>query len=177
MQTHRREGRVLIAALAFAVVSSTAAWAAPPPPVPTECSLIGTWMGEASGDLVWWGIHTAGTRDKNGEMMLDWVYADPGLIGDGYRLGPGRGVWEQTTKGHYNYTWYAYGYDNAGSPSPVYTVKVHGTAENTDCNSVRIEYIFEMFMPPIAPWEDTSLVTPVGSTSGVAHEYRVLVTP
>lgn len=139
---------------------------------PTECGLIGTWAGNAGSDMYWMGVHTAGSTSTKGEMLLDWVSVSSSLLSGATRLAPARGVWEQTTKGHYNYTWYTYGIDAAGDP--IYTVRVSGTAETDGCDTIDIQYNYEICDPTWPP-QDVS-EEDCGSITGSAHEYRIPVT-
>jgi hypothetical protein len=187
MKTHRKFTGALSAALAIAAIS-TVAWAGPGPgPGPKECGLIGTWSGSAGSSLVWLAIHTAGsTDDKNGEMLLDWVYVSPYLLNPSSvtvftgspatRMTGGHGVWQQISKGQYkgqyNYTWYTYGINADGFP--VYTVRVTGVAATAKCDDVSISYTYEVF-PPTFPPQNVS-GTPLYSTSDGAAETRVPLT-
>ena len=165
--------RYFITAMALAAVFAlAAAWpCAAPAAGPQECGLIGTWYGSA-GPLSWLGVHTPGSKgDRNGEMVLHWVKNS--LITEG-TLTDGHGVWEQTGKGQYKYTWYAYviGTLNDG---PLYSVRVSGTAENADCDTIYIHFTFEMFDRFVLP-QDMSEDNFVGSIVDDAYETRLPLT-
>ena len=184
----------LAALFAFAAASPCAA----APPAPKQCGLIGTWYGHAYSSLKWLGVHTAGSTggiigallldDTIGEMLLNWVFVADGLLDACYSadntcgiatsMTPGHGVWQQTSMGQYNYTWYAYGIDDSGNP--VFSVRVRGTATNTDCNNVAIVFTYEVFKGLVLP-QNMSASTPVVTIPGEpgkSGETRVpLVTP
>lgn len=125
------------------VAISSGAWAEGTASSP-DCGLIGTWYGNAGDDMYWLGTQTAGSTNNKGEMLLDWVFVNPNLMGPGAtRLTGGRGVWEQTSAGHYKYVWYAYGVDSPDGH--VYAIRVSGLASNTDCNNIAIQYTYELF--------------------------------
>jgi len=179
MKTRHKLSRVLTAAVALAVVSG-AAWASP-----DQCGRIGTWFGSAGSPtpiLTWFGVDTEGKNDKNGEMILDWVFVDPTWGNPNFslatRLTGGRGVWEKIHKNEYKYTWYAYGIMNNGFP--LYSIRVSGFVSQADCDQAGIDYTVEFFVPPVAP-QNMSMpgVTPVGVHTGTATETRVplVVTP
>lgn len=169
MNIHRTFTRASLTTALAIMAISTAAWAGPPP---TECGLIGTWAGHAGTSAYWFGVHTAGTHDKKGEMLFNWVAVDSSLLGGATRLTDGHGVFDETDNGHYAYTWYAYGVD--ADALPIYTVRVHGLAENTDCNTIRIEYTYEVFAAVFPPQDVSG--DPLYTTTGVAHEARIPVT-
>ncbi len=150
---------------------------------PAECGLIGTWYGDVGYSLRWLGVQTAGTHDKNGEMVLDWVRVSSHLLDvngqylDATSLTAGRGVWEQTTKGKYNYTWYAYGIGTPGF-SPIYSVRVSGIARNINmlgdqrvnpCDYILIDFVYEVFDGFILP-QDMSGETPVATISSASDD-------
>ena len=171
MTTQRKFARALTAAFATAAIS-TAALAAGP----TECGLIGTWLGEETNDMVWLGVHTAGSATTKGVMQMNWVYVNPNLQVPNTSLTPGVGAWEQTGKGQYKYTWYAYGTDkDTGLPS--YSVRVSGTAANATCDKVNITYVYEIYYPAVSP-SDMSLDNPylADVKSGTASETRLPLT-
>jgi len=135
--------------------------------------------------LKWLGVHTAGSRDaENGEMLLQWVRLEGWLLaacndlestcGIATSVTPGHGVWEQTRKGEYKYTWYAYGIESADSP-PVFSVRVSGLATNIDCDNIAIDYTYEIFAGFVLP-QDMSGASPVGAITDVAGEERVPLT-
>lgn len=156
-----------------AVCVLAAAWTcAAAPAGPKECSLVGTWAGNAGDDMYWLGVHTAGSTNNKGEMLLDFVGVSNGLLNGAIRMAPGRGVWEQTSKGQYKYTWYTYGIGEFG---PIYTVRVSGIAVNDGCDTINIQYIYEMFQPGAWPPQNVAPENLVYATSGVAHEYRIPV--
>ena len=168
---------VMVAALAIAF-SGTAAWAAT-----NECGLVGTWSGYAdhlwpSSSMAWLAVHTAGSKDaKNGEMVLNFVWVDSGLLTPGWRMTPGHGVFEQIGNGpnaQYRYTWYAYAIGPDGYP--LFSVRVSGLAQNTTCDKVLISYTYEAFEGVVAP-QDMSNATLIGSATGTAGEDRVPLTP
>ena len=171
MKTQYKFTRALTAAFATAAIS-TAALAAGP----TECGLIGTWLGQEANDMTWLGVHTAGSAATKGVMQMNWVYVNPGLRGAEYNLTPGVGSWEQTGRGQYNYAWYAYGIDKL-SGEPAYSVRVSGTATNETCDKVNITYVYEIYYPMVAP-SDMSLtnVNLVDIKVGTASETRVPLT-
>ncbi len=167
---------------------------------PAECSLIGTWYGDGGYALRWLGIQTAGSSSTKGEMEMNWVRISEWLLkvqvtddtGTHYLypnatiLTGGRGVWEQTSKGQYKYTWYAYGlglteYFN----SPIYSVRVSGLARNTaeylketlnPCDSILIDFTYEVFDKFVLPQQMSDAVPVVTLTSedlGAALEMRV----
>ncbi len=182
MNTRRNITIALTVVLAIAAIG-TVAWAAPAPGS-EECGLIGTWYGHAYSSMKWMASHTAGSKDaKNGEMLLNWVFIDDGLLLQGSPLAavsmtPGHGVWEQIDKDQYRYTWYAYGISDLGYP--VFSVRVSGLAKNTDCDNVAIDFKYEVFEGLVRP-QDMSTATPIGtidSEPGKSGETRVpLVTP
>lgn len=152
-----------------------------------ECGLIGTWYGHTDSALAWMGVHTAGSTTVKGEMLLEWLRVKDDLLRvrvdeltyrypNVTRLSDGRGVWEQTSKGKYNYTWYAYGNDTLVD-KPVYSVRVSGVAQNTDCNNVTISFTYEVFDGFILP-QYMSGIIPVFTITGNpdAYETRVPLT-
>jgi hypothetical protein len=145
---------------------------------PKECSVIGTWAGNAGDDMYWLGGHTAGSTLIKGELLLDLIFVSDDLLQNATRLTPGRGVWESTGKGEYKYTWYAYGINESGEP--IYTVRVSGTSTIKDCDTNIIQYLYEIFQTNSAwPPQDLS-GDPDYSMSGVAYESRIrlkVVTP
>ncbi len=154
---------------------------------PTECGLIGTWYGNA-GPLRWLGVHTAGSTIIEGEMVLNWVLVRDYLLyachdnaageyvcyDTATRLTDGHGVWEQTRKGEYKYTWYAYGIESAAL-APLYSVRVSGTATNTDCDHIAINFTYEIFDGFVLP-QNMSGAVPVGYIRDTAGETRVPLT-
>jgi hypothetical protein len=185
MKTTRNFTIVLTAIIVFSAVlaiaaTPTAAWAAPGSKS-NECGLIGTWSGYADApwpysSAAWLAVLTAGSKDdKNGEMLMNWVSLNSSLLTwygtyPASRMTPGHGVWEQTGKGQYGYTWYAYGVDALGNV--LYSVSVRGLATLTDCNNAQITYTYEVFNGLIPP-QDLSSYTPDHSTSGNGAETRV----
>jgi len=149
----------------------------------TECGLIGTWYGNAGSTMKWLGVHTAGSTDIQGEMLLNWVRVKDSLltVDNTYptvtRITDGHGVWQQTARGHYKYTWYAYGIDTTAN-QPVYSIRVSGLAKNTNCNYVDINFKYEIFDGLVLP-QDMSGVTPIATITDSAAETRVplVVTP
>ena len=180
--------RSFIVAMALAAVFALAAAAAAVGP---ECGLIGTWYGKAGSSLTWMGGHTPGSTFTKGEMLMKWVRVRDDLLTVGYqyptvtRLSDGHGVWEQTGKGQYKYTWYAYGSEtflnSTGQPlsapvgPPVYSVRVSGTAKNADCNNIAIDFNYEVFDGFVLP-QDMSTATLVGNIVDTAEETRVPLT-
>ena len=138
MKTRQTFIRALAAALAFAAFSSVA-FAAPPA---KECGFIGTWTGGEGDDVAFLGVHTPGTSDTNGQMALDWYYVNPSFIGPDATLSNARGIWEQTAKGQFKYTWYAVVTDT--STFQMAWVRVSGTATNASCNELQITWTFEI---------------------------------
>lgn len=156
---------LLAVAFVLAALNSSARAAGP-----AECGLIGTWYGNAGDDMYWLGVQTAGTTHLKGEMLLDWVAVNPNLFGPGAtRLTNGRGVWEQTSSGQYKYVWYAYGVDSPNGNS--YAIRVTGVAKNKDCNTVNIDYLYEIF--DANSWPQDFSGSPLYSTAGSAIETRV----
>lgn len=174
--------RSFIMAMALAVVFAlAAAWPCSAAPAgPKECGLIGTWYGSVGASLKWLSVHTAGTDDKNGQMQLNWVRVEDWLVTvdpfypTATSLTAGHGVWEQTRKGEYKYTWYAYGISTLNDV-PLYSVRVSGTSKNTDCNNIEIYYTYEIFDGFVLP-QGMSGLTPVGSITDVASGTRVPLT-
>ncbi len=176
---------LLTVLLCLFIINTTGAEAAGP----TECSLIGTWYGDAGYALRWLGVHTAGTTITKGEMLLDWNRVSASLL-DVYDLYPGatsltggRGVWEQTGRGQYNYTWYAYGIGTPGY-SPIYSVRVSGIARNTDmigevsvnpCDNIAIDSTYEVFDGFVLP-QNMSDAVPVLSIPTGVEQTRVPLT-
>ncbi len=163
-----------------AVLALAAAWPLTAAAVgPEECGLIGTWYGNA-GPLKWLGVHT-GTTITGGEMALQWVRVRDYLVTayDVYpsatRITDGRGVWEMTARDEYKYTWYAYGIGTSADFPPVYSVRVSGTARNTDCNNTDIDFTYEIFDGFVLP-QDMSGAVPVIAITDVARETRVPLT-
>ena len=159
----------------------------PPPPTPVCSGLTGTWHGEEPNDMRWFAIHTSDSLDPTkGQMLMNWIYVNPNLIGLENTLTPGHGVWQLNSDGmYYDYTWYAYTIDPEGTI--IATIRVNGVAifQNpwdsdtpADCNTVAIYY--EFFGA-----EGEVLVGDLGISqfypgpSGVAFETRVpmVVTP
>lgn len=157
----RKLSLALAGVFASAAIGSTALAA-----TQTECSLVGSWFGgDAGGDLVWLGVHTPGSRDGVGDMVLNWVTNN--MIPPPMRMTSGHGVWEQTRKGVYDYTWYAMAVDD--TTGKTYPVVVNGVATNQDCNSVVIRYRFRIY-------EDGQViyVTPSETSEpGYAYETRL----
>jgi len=158
--------------------------AAPPPPV---CGgLTGTWHGQESGDMRWLAIHTSDSLDPTkGEMLMNWIWVNPNLIGLGNTLTPGHGIWQLKSDGMYDYTWYAY---VVGSDGILGTIRVSGVAifqnpfdpdATADCNTVTIYYEFDFAAGevPVGGLGGTDTFSPF--TSGVAYETRapMVVTP
>jgi hypothetical protein len=160
---------------------------------PDECNLIGTWAGNAGDDMYWMAVHTAGSTKNSGTMLMDWIYIDKGLLnavegfdsleGSYTHLTPGHGVWEKVAEGIYNYTWYAYGiyeadFDDDGiiDKMPGYVVRVTGTATSDGCDTINIDYSYEIRKPegwpPQGMDENWDLLY---STTGQASEFRVKV--
>ena len=144
---------------------------------PAECGLIGTWDGNAGSPIRWLAIQTPGSTITKGEMVLHWVRVQDYLL-HGYdyypdvtRLTDGHGVWQQTTKGQYDYTWYAYGIGTLND-LPLYSVRVSGTATNTDCDNIAIDFTYEIFEGFVLP-QNMSGATPVATIEGGAREARV----
>lgn len=128
----------------------------------TECGLIGSWAGgDAGGDLVWVAAHTPGTHSKSGEMVLNWVVNN--MVPPPLRMTPGHGVWEETRKGQYDYTWYAFMVDDASGQ--MLRVVVHGTAVNYDCNRVDIRYRFRAYDGDLLVYETPSATREPGYAS------------
>jgi hypothetical protein len=171
--------RSFIMAMALAAVCAlAAAWpCAAAAAGPTECGLIGTWYGNAGSPLTWLGVHTAGSTNIKGEMVMHWVRVRDylitayGLYPDATRLTDGHGVWEKTVKDQYKYTWYAYGIGTSNDP-PLFSVRVSGTATMTDCDNIAIDFTYEIFDGFVLP-QDMSGVEPVGAITDVARETRV----
>lgn len=174
--------RSLIMAMALAAVFAlVAAWPCTIAEAgPTECGMIGTWYGDVDSPLKWLGVHTAGSSLTKGEMLLEWVRVSNELliIYGTYptvtRLSNGRGVWEQTVKGKYRYTWYAYGISTLDD-LPVYSVRVSGLAENTDCDHVAISFTYEVFAGFVLP-QAMSGFTPDLAIADYADQTRVPLT-
>ncbi len=203
MKNNRIGPRSFLMALAM-VITLAVAWpcaAAAPAGGPAGCGLIGTWYGQTDSALRWMGVHTAGATMTQGEMLLDWLwigaeYLKLGNQQDGYvyenvtRLSDGHGVWEQTGKGTYKYTWYAYGSDTSYTPDgvqpavvypipvdnqPLYTVRVSGIARQTSCDRIDITYNYEIFNGFVPP-QEMSGATPIGAIAGDAVEWRTPLT-
>jgi hypothetical protein len=175
------KGSFIMAMAVVAAFTLAAVWpCAAAPKDPKECSLVGTWYGDAGSPLSWLGIHTAGKDDKNGEMLMNWVRVKNSLVSfqgmftTATRLTGGHGVWEQSRKNQYKYTWYAYGIDASGQP--VYSVRVSGLATITDCDNVTINFTYDVFAGLVLP-QDMSGAVPVGNITDVAFETRVPLTP
>ncbi|MBI4775830.1 MAG: hypothetical protein HY788_16935 [Deltaproteobacteria bacterium] len=153
-----------------------------PTPPPVCGGLTGTWHGEESGDMIWLAIHTSDSLDPTkGEMLMNWIWISPNLIGPDVSLTPGHGVWQLNSDGTSNYTWYAYAIGTDGSP--LYTVRVSGVAlfnpeDPDDCNTVFIYYEFAYFNS-VVPVGELNTAIPDGSITGGAVETRVpmVVTP
>lgn len=112
-------------------------------------------------------------------MLLNWLYINPNLLfNNATSMTPGHGVWQQTGKGQYQYTWYAYGLDASGNR--VFSVRTSGIATNTDCNNVAISYTYEVFVPAVLP-NQMSGASPVGvitdTDGGETRLPLVVVTP
>ena len=175
------KGSFIMAMLLTAVFALAAAWpCAATAAGPTECGLIGTWYGSVGASLKWLGVQTAGSTTAKGEMQLNWVRVQEWLVNvDGAyptatNLTAGHGVWEQTAKGQYKYTWYAYGIGTSADP-PVFSVRVSGTAKNTDCNNIAIDFTYEIFKGLVLP-QDMSGATPFATITDSAGETRVPLT-
>ncbi len=184
MKTKRNLAIVLTAVL---VIASTGTAAGPAsPPTSKETGLIGSWEGGTADEyLAWMAIHTPGSNTTSGEMLMNWVYVRSGLIQvSGHypgatRLTPGHGVWAQTGKGEYKYTWYAYGMSETADGTPVlhYTARVTGLATMADIDNVSISYTYDVFGGYVAP-QDMPTALIVHSYSGGAGEKRLtLATP
>ena len=117
------------------------------------------------------GVHTAGTTITKGEMLLDWNRVSASLLNvygqypEATSLTGGRGVWEQVGKGQYKYTWYAYGIGTPGY-SPIYSVRVSGTAKNTDCDNIAIDSTYEVFDGFVLPQDMSDAVPVLAITTG-----------
>jgi hypothetical protein len=174
------KGSFIMAMALAAVFALAAAWPCTAAAAgPKECGLIGTWYGNAGSPLSWLGVHTAGSKITNGEMVMHWVRVKDYLLTlDGTypatRLTDGHGVWEQTAKGKYKYTWYAYGIGTSND-LPLYSVRVSGTATNTDCDNIAIDFMYEIFDGFVLP-QDMSGAVPVATITDVAGETRVPLT-
>ena len=148
---------------------------------PKECGLIGAWYGNAGSPLSWLGVHTAGSTPTEGEMQLNWVRVKNSLLNvnntypTATRITDGRGVWVQTAKGQYKYTWYAYGIGTSANDPPVYSVRVSGTAQNTDCDNIFINFTYEIFNGLVLP-QDMSGAIPVTTITDIASETRTPLT-
>ena len=172
MKKQLRFTRAFIMALAIAAISMPA-WAAGPP----DCGMVGTWYGNVSSQLSFFAVHSAGTSDKKGVMVLNWVTVKDDLLVGAARLTEGRGVWEQVSRGQYKYTWYAYGINADGGKS--YSVRVSGIATNVDCDNIAFEYTFEVFGPFVRP-QDMSGQTPfsyIYDTDGAMTRVPLTVVP
>lgn len=202
MKTNKIRARSFMMAVtlstAFALAAAGPCSAAAPAGGPAGCGLIGTWYGYTDSALRWMGVHTAGTTNTQGEMLMDWLWIRPEYLkvwdGQEYmyptvtRLSGGHGVWEQAGKGTYKYTWYAYGSDTSYTPdegvtwevypipltNPLYSVRVSGLARQTSCDRIDIDYTYEIFDGFVPP-QDMSGTTPV-VIPGTAVELRVPLT-
>lgn len=165
------------------------AWAkqpSPPPPTTVCGGLTGTWHGQEPGDMRWLSIHTSDSLDPTkGEMLMNWIYVNPDLIGPDNTLTPGHGIWQLNSDGIYDYTWYAYVISPASGI--IGTIRVSGVAvfqdpfdpdATTDCNTVSIYYEFEVAQIEV-PMGELGTANFLPMTSGVAFETRVpmVVTP
>lgn len=169
MKTNQKLIIILTAMLAIALISP-AAWAKKDqPPPPSSCSLTGTWMGGAEGDLGWLAIHTS-TDGIKGEMLMNWVH-NTLFDYEPYEMAPGHGVWEliDSDTGTYSYTWYSLvkliDPDNLTAPQ-IFPIRVYGTAQMQGCDTVSISYDFEIQM------EDSEWIL---FDDGVANETRIKV--
>jgi len=176
----------------FSLVYGTA-WAKGRPAPLTCDGLVGTWHGEEYGDMQWLAIHTSDSLDsQKGEMLINWIYVKPSLIGTGNTLTPGHGVWQLNSDGMYDYTWYTYVIDSSGTP--IGTIRVSGVAffqadpydptSTVDCNNMGIYYEFAFAVdgsnnPIVVPVGELGTANYVNMTIGGAHESRVplVVTP
>ncbi len=173
--------RLFIVAMALVAVFVliAASPGASPAAGPAECGMIGTWYGSA-GPLKWLGVHTAGSTNTKGEMVLQWVLVRDYLVivydlyPDATMLTDGRGVWEMTSRNEYKYTWYAYGIGTLAN-APLYSVRVSGLARNTDCDNIAIDFTYEIFDGFVLP-QNMSGADPVGAIVDVAGETRVPLT-
>jgi len=158
------------------IITAIATFSTPALAGKPECGLVGSWTGYA-GPIAWTASHTANDKAGNeGTMQMDWFYADPGLLTwyNHYpvsRLTQGNGVWKKVGN-KYDYTWYAFGVGADGYP--VYTVRISGTAEMSDCDTVSIIYAYELFEGIIFS-KDMPSKTAARSTTGEAVEYRNLL--
>ncbi len=182
--------RSFIMAMALAAVFAlAAAWPRTASAVgPAECSLIGTWYGDAGYSLKWLGVQTAGSTPTQGEMVLNWLRVSPRLLPlSATSMTGGRGVWEMTARNEYKYTWYAYGM-GAGL-DPVFSVRVSGTARMmaieseslnlSACDFVLIDFTYEVFGGFLNPLEmsgATPSETITSEEDGPAFEMRVPLT-
>jgi hypothetical protein len=137
MKRHRTFIRALTTALVFGAISTAALAQAPA----KECGFIGTWVGGEGDDVAFLGVFTPGSRDTNGQMAMDWFYVNPSFVGPDATLSNAKGIWEQTAKGRYNYTWYAVVTDKNTFQQA--WVRVSGTATNASCNELQINWTFE----------------------------------
>lgn len=169
----RRKFTRALSALAIAAMGTAASAS------PTECGLAGTWYGEGYDAiqtyLGWMAVNTTGSANaRNGEMLLDWVFLTPevlhtqttGVVG---QLG-GRGVWEQTSRKGYRYTYYTYGINANGQR--IYSIRASGEVAMVSCDEVDGDYTYEIFVPPIDP-PSMSAATPVFTATGKVFEKRV----
>lgn len=190
MKTKQTFNIVIIAALAIAIISTTA-WAKKPDPL-NECpaGLAGTWFGGASTDLRWFAAQTSDSLDPTkGEMILNWTYIKPsfpGGINSGVTLTTGHGIWQLNDDGDYDYTWYAYAISTDETLSGVavgaiaYTIRVSGVAmlrdiydpTVIDCDSATIYYQFDVAEGEVAPM-NFSTSGFVNFEEGSAAEVRV----
>jgi hypothetical protein len=185
----KRNFTIVLTALLVSALISSAAWAKPPvpPPPPPVCGgLTGTWHGQEPSDMRWMAIHTSDSLDATkGEMLMNWIWVNPKLIGLGNTLTPGHGVWQLNSDGMYNYTWYAYVIDPTGSVTG--TIRVSGVATFkdpsdpaavTDCNTMFIYYEFEGAVGEVLVG-DLGTATFSPGPQGVAYQTRVpmVVTP
>lgn len=152
----------------------------PPPPTPVCGGLTGTWHGQEPGDMMWLAIHTSDSLDPTkGEMLMNWIWIAPALIGDGNSLTSGHGVWQLKSEGMYNFTWYAYVIDLNGTLSS--TVRVSGVAsfnpdDPDDCDTVSISYQFATSSPvDVGGLKDADFID--SNITGFAYQTRVPMDP
>jgi hypothetical protein len=145
-----------------------------------ECGLGGTWYGEGYDAqqtyIGWLAVHTTGNRDDSngGEMLFDWVFLTPqvlhtqstGAVG----LISGRGVWEQTGRNAFRYTYYTYGINADGER--IYSIRASGRVAMASCNEVKGDYLYEIFAGAVEPHKMLGM-TPFFTTTGNVFEKRV----
>jgi len=154
----------LTAALAVALFSGSATTAS------NECGRIGTWHGMGDQGFAWMAVDSPGQDATNGQISIEWVMIDPTLGGffpDAARVTNGLGVWKKVNKHVYQYTWIAYGLDQAGIP--IYTGRASGTATLTDCDHVDVTYVLELWLAG----DDISSDPPFFCAPGTGVETRM----